>query len=156
MIELESRAENVLAAVCLARQAQRRLHIYSKNLDPAVFDKVELASAAKKIALYSRFADIRILAADSKHIMQRGHRLITLAHTLPSRIEIRCPEKQFLSLRRTFITADGQGYLHRQDSERYEGIINFNDPRKTGELDKLFNDIWQRSRVDPEIRRLNI
>lgn len=156
IIELENRAENALAAACLARQAQRYLYIYSRNLDPAVFDKAELISAAKKVALHSRFADIRILAAESRRIMQRGHRLVTLARALSSRIEIRRPEKQFLSLRQTFITADGQGYLHRQDSERYAGVINFNDPRATRELDKLFNDIWQKSRVDPEMRKLNI
>ncbi len=156
IIELENRAENALATACLAKQARRCLYIYSRNLDPTIFDKIEFITAAKKIALYSRFAHIRILAADSKRIMQRGHRLVTLARTLSSCIEIRRPEKQFRSLRQTFITVDGQGYLYRRDSERYEGVIDFNDPRETRELDKLFTDIWQRSQVDPEMRKLNI
>ncbi len=155
-IDLESRAENTVAATCLATQSRHRLHIYSRNLDPAIFDKTEFVAAVKKIALSGRFASIRILATDSKRIMQHGHRLVTLARTLSSRIEIRRPEKQFRSLRHTFITADGRGYIYRQDAERYEGIVNFNDPRETRELDKLFTNIWQRSQIDTEIRRLNI
>ena len=156
IIELESRADNALATACLAKQAKRCLYIYSRSLDPTIFDKIEFIAAAKKIVLYSRFAHIRILAVESKRITQRGHRLVTLARKLSSRIKIRRPEKQFRSLRQTFITVDGQGYLYRQDSERYEGIVDFNGPRETRELDKLFTDIWQRSQVDPEMRNLNI
>ena len=156
VIELESRAENVLAAACLARQSRKYLHIYSRNLDPTVLDKAGFIASVKKIALSGRFSNILILAADSKRITQRGHRLITLARTLSSRIEIRRPEKQFQSLPQTFITADGRGYIHRKNSERYEGVINFNDARETRELDRLFVDIWQKSQVSPEMRRLNI
>ena len=156
LFDLDNREDNTLAASKMTLQARRTLRIFSYDLDRAIYDQMEFISACKQMALSSRFASIQILAVDSKRIMQRGHRLIALARALSSRIEIRQPEKQYQSLRQTFLTVDERGYIYRKSSDRYEGVANFYDPRRARELDKQFVEIWQKSQVDPEMRSLNI
>ena len=153
---LDSRDHHIRVTDHMAPQASHAIKIFTRDLDPFIYDRNEFVEICKSLALRSRYARIEILAIESQRIIQRGHRVIELARSLSSSIEIRKPEKQYERYLQSFITFDETGYIYRTYPDRYEGIANYNDPRKTREFDKLFHEMWQRSQVDSEIRRLHI
>jgi hypothetical protein len=53
---------------------------------------------------------------------------------------------------------DGTGLLHRprSSSNNYQAIVNYRSPQRAGELDDHFNEMWERSTPDAQIRRLYI
>ncbi|RDH86895.1 MAG: hypothetical protein DIZ77_09415 [endosymbiont of Seepiophila jonesi] len=59
---LQDPAENLAVASRLVEQANRELQIFTRDLDPPVFDKTAFLEPFKRLALNSRFARIRILA----------------------------------------------------------------------------------------------
>ena len=155
-IELSTSSENHVLATHMASQAKRILRIFTRELDPPVYDQVDFVEACKKLALGGRFSTIEILAFDSQRIAQRGHRLVNLSRSISSYIQIRRPEKQYESHLEAFMTIDETGYIYRKNAENFEGIATFNNPREARELDKLFAKMWERSHVDTEMRQLNI
>lgn len=153
---LDSRDHHIKVIDHMAPQASRKIRIFTRDLDPYVFDRSEFVDACKSLVLKSRYARVEILAFDSLRIIQRGHRVIELARSLSSRIEIRKPEQQYERHLESFITFDEMGYIYRTYPDRYEGIANYHNPRETREFDKLFEEIWQRSHTDSEMRHLSI
>ena len=55
-----------------------------------------------------------------------------------------------------FLVADGTGVLHRPQSELYDGTLNFNDPGQAKVLLERFEELWEQSAPDPELRRLHV
>jgi hypothetical protein len=153
---LNSREHHISVTDHMAPQATHTIRIFTRDLDPVIYDRNEFVESCKSLALRSRNARIEILAFQSQRILQRGHRLVELARSLSSKIEIRRPEKEYERHLHAFITFDATGYIYRTSADRYEGIANYHDPRETREFEKLFAEIWQRSHVDTEMRRLNI
>lgn len=155
-IELTSSEEHTILTDHLASRAGRTIRIFTRNLDPVIYDRTEFIAACKQLALRSRFARIEILAFESQSIIRRGHRMINLARALSSRIEIRRPEKEFEKHLHAFITFDEIGYIYRTYADRFEGYGNCHAARETREFEKLFKEMWLRSHTDSELRSLNI
>lgn len=155
-IKLDSLQGNAEHTLSLITQATRYLHIFSRDLDRKIFDNNDIVAVIKKLALRSHLSRISILLIESRQVISQGHRLLNLAQLLPQRIEIRRPEKQFEDLSHFSLCADGKGYVYRPVSSHYDGVACYHDPRYCRELDKKFNDIWQRSRMDPELRNMRL
>ena len=155
-IILENSTDHIAITDHMIAQANRSIRIFTRDLDPLLYDRESVVDACKRLALRSRYSRIEILAFDTKRIIHRGHRLVELARTLSSSIEIRRPEKQYEKYLHAFITFDEIGYVYRTYADRYDGIANYNDPRETREFEKLFKEIWARSHVDAEFRSMRI
>jgi len=155
-IILDNSREHITLTDHMVSQASRSIRIFTRDLDPIIYDRESFVRECKRIAVRSKYCRIEILAFESQRIIRRGHRLIDLARALSSRIEIRRPEKEYEKHLQSFITFDEKGYIYRTYSDRFEGIGNYSDPRETHELEKLFKEIWMRSHVDPEMRSLMI
>ena len=69
-------------AVTLCSSAARQVCILSPRLDHTAFDNEALAEALAVLIRSSRQTRVRILVADSRDLVARGHRLLKLA---PSR-----------------------------------------------------------------------
>ncbi len=93
---------------------------------------------------------------DIRHVAQHGHRLIELSRRLGSTVQVRRPPPEYQHAGQTFLTCDDTGYFNRPLSSRYEGTANFNDPGEVARLNKTFNELWERSEPDSELRMLQI
>ena len=153
---LETSQQHIRITHHMATQATRSMKIFTRDLDPLIYDSPEFVEACKHLALRSPYARIEVLAFDSQRIIHRGHRMLELSRSLSSRVEIRRPEKHYEKHLMSFITFDEVGYVYKTYSDRYEGIANYNNPREAREFEKLFAEMWQRSQVDSEVRRLHI
>ncbi|HEX6929041.1 MAG TPA: hypothetical protein VF267_07310 [Gammaproteobacteria bacterium] len=154
--ELATIADNRAAALEIAQLARRQLCIFSRELEPQVYDTPEFLEAVKHLAISGSRSEVRILLIDAARATREGHRLVELARRLSSSFEIRKPHRDYLDMAETFIVADEKGLLFRKLATRWEGIVDSDDPMLARDKLKLFNDIWQRSHVDPETRQLRI
>ncbi len=144
------------ASLALANQAQNTLYIYSRELDPRLYDLPSFEEAVRGVAVRNRQSEVRILIRSSQHIVKYGHRLLDLARRLSSSIAIRIAGASHRNHNEAFLIADGVGYLHRTLADRFEGRADFNDPLATRELLRFFETAWEHARRDPELLRLHL
>jgi hypothetical protein len=144
------------ATLQMAGQCRRTMEIISHELDPAVYDSAEFVEAAKDLALRHYMARIRILVFDPLTIVRHGHRMIDLMHNLPTFIEFRKPGFEYDGFNESLFIADSTGYIVRTTAGRYEGNLNFNDRRAAGILRRKFEEMWERSRQDANLKRVSL
>lgn len=153
---IDSRDELRMMSLHMASQAKQSLHIYTRDLDPELYDNEAFAEALSRLARRSKYSFIHILLLDSDRAVKNGHRLIYLHQKLDSYIKIRRVDEQHKDYVPAFLVADESGVVLRQFGDRYEAEANYNDPSLAGNLLKLFAETWEMSAPDPQFRRLHI
>ena len=155
-ISLGSRDEVKIINIAMAQQTSRTIDIISRHLDPAIFDTPDFIDAIKKLSISSKFTKIRILIKDSDPMTKNGHRLIDLIQQLTSSIEVRKISEEYKSYGEAFTLFDSKAVIYLRHSDRYEGLANFNRPRLVTELSNFFNEVWEHSAPDANLRRLHL
>jgi len=155
-IPLDGSEDNRRAAQDLALQAQRSLRIYTRDMDIPVYNSREFVDAVTSLATRSQYTFIHILIRDSTNVVKNGHRLIELAYRLSSKIKLRNPYHEYRNYNEAFLVADETGLIHRRIADRYEGIADFRNPLKARNLAYFFDEVWEKSAPDPELRRLHL
>ena len=155
-IPIEDRALNIAAVHKLASSAVLEIKIISRCLNHQIFDRSDIVEAFSKFIRKNRNASVRIILFDNTNVIKDGHRLINLADRVPSKIAIRKFPKQYAYYNESLVTADGKGFIHNPQSDRYEGSVSFNDHIRCAELDKIFTDHWHQSETSPDLRRVSI
>ncbi len=157
-IRLDTADENRDAVISLAQQARFSINLFTPDLDPRIFDNGGFEQCIFNLARTHQNSNIRILAHDSTRALKQGHCLIRLAQKLTSSVFIHNPAREHKGELSTFMVVDGIGMLHRprSSSNNYDAVVNFSSRQRAGELEDYFNEIWERSTPDSQIRRLYI
>jgi predicted GNAT family N-acyltransferase len=155
-IDLKGCEDNKLAAQLMIKQARRSLNLFTPNLDPRVFNNDAFIEAVKKLAISHPHSKVNILILDPSDVVSRGHRIVELARRISSRIAIHRADKEDQNRVDTFMIVDNVGIIRRAHNDRFEGLVEFNNPAEARLLTKTFNDAWERSRPEPELRCLHI
>lgn len=155
-ISLESSDDNRAVVIALARQAKRSIDIFTHDLDKRVFDDRDFVEAVKHMIIGHSRAQLRVIIQDSTRAAKQGHRLFNLGQEITSKIKFHKPDDEFLSHGETYLLVDGTGLLLRRQHERYNGIANFNDPKRVRKLQAQFERAWEGSEPDAYLRRLSI
>ena len=142
-----------LAALSMVRQAARSIDMVTRHLDPQVYDNSEFCQAVSQLIVGSQRARVRVLLRHTDPIVKRGHRLVTLSQRLSSYIEMRLPAKEFDEYNAAFLIVDTVGVIYRTHSDRFDGTVNFNDPRGARDLGHQFEEMWQTAAPDANLRR---
>lgn len=153
-ITLSSRDEIKVINIALTQQSARKIDIISRYFDSTIYDNTDYLEAVKKLSIASKFTKIRILIKDSDPMVKSGHRIIDLIQQLTSSIEVRQISDEYKSSNEAFSLFDEKGLIYLKHADRYEGIANFNRPRLASELTAYFNEVWERSIPDVNLRRL--
>ncbi|MFK8028981.1 MAG: hypothetical protein AB8G18_01970 [Gammaproteobacteria bacterium] len=144
------------ATLDVVKSARRSLSIFSHDLDPSVYDRIEFLDAVKKLILTHKFSRIQILIISPVGAVKNGHRLIELARRFSTFFEIRRVNPEYAKRNDAFLIADETGVVYRLNSKRWEGIADTNAPRIAQKYLDLFEEAWQRSEPEPEFRQLMI
>ena len=157
-VKIHTAEENARAAISLAKQARYSLNIFSPVMDANVFDNPDFERCVSSLARLHPSTRIRILTTDSSTAVRNGHCLVRLAQTLTSSVFIHNPSPEHHSEISAFLVADGVGLLYRNrgGNNHYEASVNFMSPQRAGKLDNFFNNAWDMSTPDPQVRRLYI
>jgi hypothetical protein len=145
-----------LAALSMLRQAARGIDIVSRQLDAQMYDNQEFCDAVSQLVVGSRRARLRALLRNTDAVVKHGHRLVTLSQRLSSFIELRVPAREFDDYNAAFLIVDGAGVVYRTFADKFEGTVNFNDPRKAQELTRQFEEMWQTATPDINLRRSHL
>ena len=154
--ELTNSEDNRQAAVQLTTQARRSLAIFSRDLEPAIYNTQEFIGAVQQLALRSRYSRIRMLVIDPVPAIRDGHRLVELSRRLSSFLEIRRPSEDHAKLPEAFLISDDAGLLYRPLASRYEGFADPYFPSEARNRLRRFDEIWEAAEPEPEFRRLGL
>ncbi len=155
-IRIDSSPDCSEAVLALARQANRSLTIFTHKLDRRIYNSLDIYTATLKLASRSRHSQIRIIIKDSSDAVQRGSRLVELSHRLSSRVHFRTPPTEYRDFSEEFVIVDEVGLLHRRLATRYDADLNFCEPKKSRQLQKFFDECWEKSAQDPNLRQLHL
>jgi hypothetical protein len=154
---VEHRDDAVAVAVAIILAARRGLWIYSRELDPGLFDAPEVLDALRRFATAGRGNEARVLLQDAA-TPQRAHApLIALAQRLPSvfafREVIDPVDRAYPS---AFLANDGGGFYFRGLGHRFDGEADLVAAGRARQLRAGFERVWERSRPVTEFRSLGI
>ncbi len=155
--EIDSR-EAAIAVVCaIASGARRELSIYSRALDPGLFDAPEVLEALRRLGTRRQRVDVRVLLQDAA-AAQRAHApLIALAQRLPSVFAFRevvdPADRGYAS---AYVVNDGGGWYFRTLGNRFDGEAAIDDGGRARQLAEAFQPVWERSRNVTEYRALGL
>lgn len=153
---LTLKQQHAAASINMARQAKRSIHIYSHDLDRAVYNNRDFVNTLTRLASSSRHARIQILVRDTNPMIQHGHMVIEPARRLSTYITIKKVHPDFHDFTQAFFVVDERALIKRPIATRYEGLACFDAPREARELLRFFKEVWQKSEPEPKLRRLHI
>lgn len=150
----ESARAAMLAVIATAR---RELCIFTRDLDPNLFDDAGILAAIRQVAIAGPHVRVRILLQEPLRARSDGHRLAALAQRLASIFAFRTPleeiDRQYAG---SFLTTDHGAWFERPLASRYDGEGSTHAPGRRAQLQETFNAIWERSEECAEMRRLEI
>lgn len=139
-------------ALALMQQARRTLCLYSPDLEPWLYHHSSIQQACTRLLLDHRNNRLRILVRDSSRAVRDGHRLVGLSRKLPSQVQIRRCHPEYPVPEDAFLLADDQGMLVRAQAQRFAGYAKYRDPGRVRQLQRLFEQTWDTSITDPDLR----
>lgn len=144
------------ALAALVRQGRTELCLRLPALDALSGDDA-VVRALRALALSSERVRIRLLYDDHNGATARGHRLVPLARRLPSRLALRVSHREDRDPGLCFMVADRSLLLECAGWPRPDNARLFDDRRPlAARRVASFNDQWQRSLQDPELRELHL
>jgi len=141
----------------LATRAKRLLCIYSRELDPGLFDAPRTLDALRRFATRGQGNEVRILLQDAD-AAQRAHApLLALAQRLPSVFLLRQVDDPVdRGYASAFVANDDGGYYFRNLGHRFEGEADTDAGGRARQLLEAFRPVWERARPCSELRALGL
>jgi predicted GNAT family N-acyltransferase len=141
-------------ALDLARQCRRQLRILSNSLEPALYHSGAFAAAVSQLARGGRDTEIRLLILDSRPLVQREHALVALQRRLSSSILLRRANCDAADIRENYLIADNRGVLCFTLEDPDKAWSDYNNGPLAEDYRSQFDEWWQRSAEDPQLRLL--
>ena len=144
------------AAVSVAREATRKVSIFTHDLEPGIYDDPEFLEVIKRLVLSQTYARIRVLIADPSRAIKSGNNFVHLGRRLNTYIEFRHVREDLRTHAEAFCIADEKALVYRLQAIRWEGIADTYEPAVAKLYSKMFDEIWLASEVEMEFRQLGI
>ena len=144
------------AVIRVAREASRRVSIYTHDLEPGIYDDHDFLEVIKHMVLSQTYARIRVLIADPSRAIKNGNAFVQLGRRLNTYIEFRHVREDFRTHPESFCIADESAIVYRLDANRWEGIADTYEPAVCRHYSSIFDEIWLASEVAIEFRQLGI
>jgi hypothetical protein len=152
-----NRDQAVETVAALVAAARRRLWIYSRDLDPGLFDATEVMDALRGFGTAGRGGQARILLQDAAVAQRSRAPLIALAQRLPSMFSFReVDDPVDRAYPSAFVVNDTGGWYFRNLGHRFDGEADLHGPGRARQLHEGFDRVWERSRPVTEYRALGI
>ncbi len=154
---IETSEEAAATVVALAHATRRRLQIYSRALDPGLFDAPPVLDALRRFAVRGGGIEIRIVLQDAATPRLDHAPLLSLSQRLPSVLLLReVDDPVDRSTPSAFVANDAGGYYFRGLGHRFDGDVDLAAPGRARQLCEEFDRIWERARPCSELRALGL
>jgi hypothetical protein len=142
------------ASLKVAKSAQRLLSIFTQDLEPQVYGEEPFLEAIKRLVLARSYAKVRVLLADPSRAMVDNNRFLALARRLTSCIDMRAMSSEYPASAGAFIIADDRALVYRLQADRWDGISDMNDPPNARRYLNFFDEVWQTSMQESQMRQM--
>lgn len=139
-------------ALALLQQATHTLCLFTPDLEPLLYNHGSVLDACTRFLLASPKNRLRILLRDPARPVKQGHRLLQLAQRVTSNLQIRKLNPDHPHDESAYLLADGRGLLLRPQSDLPAGYALYNDPGRTRQQQARFDQAWDTSLLDPDLR----
>jgi len=153
---ISTREETREAVIAIAKEAKRKVSIFTHDLEPGIYDDPDFLEIIKHLVLSQTYARIRVLIADPKRAIKNGNNFVHLGRRLNTYIEFRHVREDLRTHGEAFCIADETALLYRLQAGRWEGIVDTYEPAVAKLYGKMFDQIWLDSEVEMEFRQLRI
>ena len=153
---ISTREEMRQAVIDVAREATRKVSIFTHDLEPGIYDDPEFLEVIKRLVLSQTYARIRVLIADPARAIKNGNNFVHLGRRLNTYIEFRHVREDLRTHAESFCIADETALVYRLQASRWEGIADTHEPAVARLYAKMFDEIWLASEVEMEFRQLGI
>ena len=153
---ISTREEMRQAAIEVAREAKRKVSIFTHDLEPGIYDDPDFLEVIKRLVLSQTYSRIRVLIADPTLAIKSGNNFVHLGRRLNSYIEFRHVREDLRTHAEAFCIADDTALVYRLQAPRWDGIADTYEPAVAKLYAKMFDEIWLASEVEMEFRQLGI
>jgi len=153
---ISTRDEMRQAAIEVAREATRKVSIFTHDLEPGIYDNPDFLEVIKRLVLSHAYTRIRVLIADPSRAIKNGNNFVHLGRRLNTYIEFRHVREDLRTHSESFCIADETALVYRLQASRCEGIADTYEPAVAKLYGKMFDEIWLASEVETEFRQLGI
>jgi cobalamin-dependent methionine synthase I len=151
---LSSELEVREASLKVAKSAQRVLSIFTPDLEPLIYGEEPFLETVKRLVLARAYARVRVLLADPSRARVDNNRFLALARRLTSCIDIRSMSADYPASAGAFMIADDRALLYRPRADRFDGIVDLNDPATARRYLNFFDEVWQTSMQELQLRQM--
>jgi hypothetical protein len=142
------------ASLKIAKSAQRLLSIFTQDLEPLIYGEEPFLEAIKRLVLARSYAKVRVLLADPSRAMLDNNRFLVLARRLTSCIDLRAMSPEYPASAGAFIVADDKALVYRLQADRWDGILDMNDPAVVRRYLNFFDEVWQTGMQESQMRQM--
>ncbi len=153
---ISTREETREAVIAIAKEATRKVSIFTHDLEPGIYDDPDFLEIIKRLVLSQTYARIRVLIADPVRAIKNGNNFVHLGRRLNTYIEFRHVREDLRTHGEAFCIADEKALLYRLQAGRWEGIADTYEPAVAKLYGTMFDQIWLDSEVEMEFRQLRI
>ncbi len=153
---ISTREETREAVIAIAKEATRKVSIFTHDLEPGIYDDPDFLEIIKRLVLSQTYARIRVLIADPTRAIKNGNNFVHLGRRLNTYIEFRHVREDLRTHGEAFCIADEKALLYRLQASRWEGIADTFEPAVAKLYGTMFDQIWLDSEVEMEFRQLRI
>lgn len=151
------RHEAVAITTAVIAQARRALVVYSRALDPGLWDAPAVVEALRRFATRQTGAQVQLLLQDAATPQRALAPLIGLGQRLPSVFVFReVQDPVDLPYTAAFVANDDHGYYFRPLGHRFDGEAGLAHAGRARQLREEFSQMWERARPVSEYRALGI
>jgi len=149
---LTSLAEVRAAVNEIAATAQRRITIYTPDLEPDLYDQTAFLEVIKHFVLTRSFSKVRVLLAEPTRVMRDSNRFVAMGKRLSSCIDIRYAAAQAPQRASAYLIADDRAIVYRMRAESWDGVADINNQVMARLYLQEFDQVWNASEVERGLR----
>jgi predicted GNAT family N-acyltransferase len=153
---VEDRDAAIAATIAIADATRRGLRVYSRALDPGLFDAPPVLEALRRLAVRGDGIELRFLLQDAETPQRDQAPLIALAQRLPSVLLFRVVDDPVDRAYPSAFLANDGGYYFRGLGHRFDGETALDAGGRARQLREEFDRTWERSRPCTEFRALGL
>ena len=139
-------------ALALFHSANRDISLYSPDFERWLYSNSDTQQACSRFLLAHPRNRLRVLVRDSGTAVREGHLLLTLARRLTSKLHIRKLNPEYPNEDCAFFVVDNRSLLVRPKVDQQAGYALYNDPGKARLRQSQFDQAWDHSLSDPDLR----
>jgi len=155
-IEIDNRANYHQISRIMLLNAKRSIDIHAFKLEPEIVSHQSVIDALKQLPLHSSNAKIRILIQESRETVTECAAFVEMARKYSSMVEFRRLTDLTETTPASWMTIDQEKYITRTNYHSYHGKAGRQDKLTVRKLTAIFDEQWEKSEPDPELRQITI